>query len=95
VPLGPAANVTGDSLGVQADYRKHTTKAFKISLERGGHGPVECARRRVLFVIGDGEDQSDNASINDEIKKLEDASIEVYVLGANPRGRSIPRRPTA
>jgi|SoiMethySBSTD1v2_1073268.scaffolds.fasta_scaffold152350_3 hypothetical protein len=91
VPLGPAANVTGDSLGVQADYRKHTTKAFKISLSVAATVLSNAPGRRVLFVIGDGEDQSDNASINDEIKKLEDASIEVYVLGANPRGPLDPK----
>jgi hypothetical protein len=91
VPLGPAQNVTGDSLGVQTDYRKHTTKAFKLSLGVVHTLLSNTPGRRVLFVIGDGEDQNDNASINDEIKKLEDASVEVYVLGANPRGPLDPK----
>lgn len=86
VPLGPAANLSGESLGAQKDYSKYTTKAFKVALSSAQTTLSNAAGRRVLFVIGDGEDQNDNAIINDEIKKLEDSSVEVYVLGANPRG---------
>jgi hypothetical protein len=86
VPLGPASNVSGESLGAQKDYSKITTKAFKVSLQVMQTLLSNAPGRRVLFIIGDGEDQNDNANINDEIKKLDDSSIEVYVLGANPRG---------
>jgi hypothetical protein len=86
VPLGPASNLSGESLGAQKDYSRITTKAFKVSLAVVHTLLSNVPGRRVLFVIGDGEDQNDNANINDEIKKLEDSSVEVYVLGANPRG---------
>jgi hypothetical protein len=91
VPLGPATNLTGDSLGVQRDYAKYTTKAFKLGLSFAHTTLSNTPGRRVLFVIGDGEDQQDNVNINDEIKKLEDSSVEVYVLGANPRGPLEPK----
>ncbi len=86
VPLGPAANMSGESLGAHKDYSKITTKAFKVSLSYVQTLLSNAPGRRVLFIIGDGEDQNDNAIINDEINKLDDSSIEVYVLGANPRG---------
>ncbi len=91
VPLGPAGTLTGDSLGQQSDFKKNTTKAFKLGLGVAWSVLSNTPGRRALFVIGDGEDQNDNVSIQDEIKKLEDSSIEVYVLAANPRGPLEPK----
>jgi hypothetical protein len=91
VPLGPSQNITGDSLGLQKDFSKITTKAFKLGLGFAHTLLSNTPGRRVLFVIGDGEDQNDNVAITDEIRKLEEASIEVYVLGANPRGPLEPK----
>jgi hypothetical protein len=85
-PLGPASNLSGEMLGAQTDYAKITTKAFKVSLGVAHTILSNAPGRRVLFIIGDGEDQNDAANINDEHKKLDDSSVEVYVLGANPRG---------
>lgn len=85
-PLSPAANVTGESLGPQKDYSRITTKAFKLALGVAQTALSNTPGRRVLFLIGDGDDQNENVSITDEIGRLENAGIEVYILGANPRG---------
>jgi hypothetical protein len=91
VPQGPAANVGGDSLGIQKDFAKITTKALQKGIQSAYTTLSNAPGRRVLFIIGDGEDQDANVNINDEIKKLTDASVEVYVLGANPRGNIEPK----
>jgi hypothetical protein len=91
VPLGPAANVSGDSLGIQKDFAKITTKAMQKGLQYAVTTLSNAPGRRVLFIIGDGEDQDANVNINDEVKHLSDSSIEVYVLGANPRGNIEPK----
>ncbi len=91
VPLGPAANVSGDALGIQKDFAKITTKAMQKGLQFAVTTLSNAPGRRVLFLIGDGEDQDANVNINDEVKKLSDSSIEVYVLGASPRGNIEPK----
>src|SRR5262249_17234482 len=91
VPLGPAANVSGDSLGIQKDFAKITTKAMQKGLQSAVTTLSNAPGRRVVFLIGDGEDQDANVNINDEIKKLGDSSIEVYVLGCNPKGNIEPK----
>ena len=85
-PMSPAGNITGESLGAQKDYSRITTKAFKLGLGFAQTTLSNASGRRVLFVIGDGDDQNDNVTITDEITKLENSGIEVYILGANPRG---------
>jgi FHA domain/von Willebrand factor type A domain len=86
----PASNFTAESLGVQKDFAKITTKAFIKGLDFANTALQGKNGRRVLFVIGDGDDQDQSAKINDSITKLQNASIEVYVLGANPQGNIEP-----
>lgn len=87
----PSTGFSAESLGAQKDYAKITTKALQKSIDFAGTALSQKNGRRVLFIIGDGDDQDANARINDQVKKLEDASIEVYVLGANPQGNIEPR----
>src|SRR5262249_25333951 len=70
---------------------KVTTKALQKGLQYAVTTLSGAPGRRVLFIIGDGEDQDANVNINEEIRKLQDASIEVYILGANPRGNIDPK----
>lgn len=86
-----ASNFSAESLGVQKDYAKITTKAFLKGLDFANTALVQKNGRRVLFVIGDGDDQDASSKIGDAVTKLQNASIEVYVLGANPQGNIEPK----
>jgi hypothetical protein len=86
VSFAPAASFTAESLGSQKEYSKITTKALQKGLDYSATALSKMNGRRVLFLIGDGDDQDVNARVQDQVKKLEDAGIEVYVLGANPQG---------
>ncbi len=87
----PATSFTAESLGAQKDFSKITTKALIKSLDYAATTLGQKPGRRVLFLIGDGDDQDVNARITDVVKKLDDAGIEVYVLGANPQGTIEPK----
>ncbi len=75
-PMGPPEAVTGDSLGVQKDYSKLSTKALHIALQNAVTTLSQKEGRRVLILISDGGDQQDNYNPTDDIKKMDGSSIE-------------------
>lgn len=85
VPMGPADAVTGDALGPQRDFTPITIKSLQRGLERAFSILSDEKGRRVVFIIGDGGDQAGDYSPRRDVDRLENASVEVYVLGASPR----------
>jgi FHA domain-containing protein/von Willebrand factor type A domain-containing protein len=85
VQMGDPSAVTGESLGAQKDYAKSATMGLKVGLQTAWQILSNMNGRRVLFVIGNGQDQQDNYNPKDEIEKLESSNIEVYILGADPK----------
>jgi len=88
--FAPAVNFTPESLGVQKEFAKITTKAFVRSLDSAATALSLKNGRRVLFVIGDGDDQDSSSRTSEVQKKFENAGVEVYILGANPQGNIDP-----
>ncbi|HKA87186.1 MAG TPA: FHA domain-containing protein [Haliangiales bacterium] len=87
-PMGNISGLNGDALGQQSDYAKINTKSLRTGLQTARTELSSQPGRRVLVVIGDGNDQQETYSVKDEYNQLGDASIEVYVLCATPA--SIP-----
>jgi len=94
--MGPARSLSAASLGAQTDYKEFISKPLLVGLtESWKILSNEPNSRRVLVVIGDGND--DNEDIAGELRKvitdLEKAEVEVYsiyytaVAEDGPQGR--------
>jgi hypothetical protein len=83
-PMGPIGGLSGDALGAQSEYSKINTKSLKTGLQVARTELSDQPGRRVLVVIGDGNDQIETYSVKDEVNQLGEASIEVYALCATP-----------
>jgi len=95
-PMGPARSMTAASLGPQTDFKEYISKPLLVGLtESWKILSNEPNSRRVLVVIGDGND--DNEDIAGELRKvitdLDKAEVEVYsiyytaVAEDGPQGR--------
>src|SRR5262249_49904006 len=82
--MGTPDRITGDALGPREEYGKFTSKAFQRGLEEAARILAAEKGRRVLFVIGDGDDERSDYNARMEIDRLRGAMIEVYALGASP-----------
>lgn len=85
VDFGPADAINPEAIGALHDFAEKATKGLDNGIQYAIKKLSDKAGRRVLVVIGEGEDQKDTwKPTRDITRALENASIEVYVLGAGP-----------
>lgn len=79
VPVGPIAALTADALGTERDYYQHLgtdlVGGLTLALSELGHAR---ASRKVLIVIGDGND-TDNAAAAARLEQLRDQAERDHV----------------
>jgi hypothetical protein len=83
--LGDPSNVGGEMLGAQKEYSKNATSALRLGLESAQSTLSSEEGRRVVVLIGDGRDTSDDVNYKDIAAKFEAASIEFYAILASPK----------
>jgi Inner membrane component of T3SS, cytoplasmic domain/von Willebrand factor type A domain len=83
--LGDPSNVGGEMLGAQKDFAKNATSALRLGLESAQSTLSSEEGRRVVILIGDGRDTSDDVNYKDIAAKFEAASIEFYAILASPK----------
>jgi hypothetical protein len=85
VDFGPADTLNVEAIGALHDFADKATKGLDNGIQYAIKKLSDKPGRRVLVVIGEGEDQKDTwKPTRDVTRALENASIEVYVLGAGP-----------
>ena len=83
--LGDPSNIGGEMLGAQKEYSKNATSALRLGLESAQSTLSSEEGRRVVVLIGDGRDTSDDVNYKDIAAKFEGASIEFYAILASPK----------
>jgi Inner membrane component of T3SS, cytoplasmic domain len=91
-PLDDPAKITGDLLGAQKDYAGVGAAGLKLALEKAQTTLAGQPGRRVVVVIGDGRDLSEQANFDEVAQKFLTAQIEAYFILASPQEIAPPTK---
>ena len=81
--MGDIKSLTGAALGKQQDYEDYVTKSFLVGLQESFKSLNAQSGRRVLVVIGNGQDLAGDAigeQLKSQIDSFKKSKVEVYTI---------------